>query len=280
MPRKVKNLLDKTFGLWKVIKYIGNSYWTCKCKCGKISNIRGHSLTSRDSKGCIQCSGASKRINLSNKTFGFWKVKKYYKDNQWYCECKCGHKSIIRGQELREGGSTRCRNCYTQVQINDITGKQFGVLTAIERCYRKNGTYWKCQCICGKYRFIDIFLLIKRNKNNVCLCDYVRNHPLKSLYTIAKRGAKSRNLEFSLNRDELYDILVKQNFKCALTGLKLVIGYKNKESTASIDRIDSSKGYIKGNIQWLHKYINIMKLDHSQKDFIKMCNLVTEWNNK
>lgn len=39
----------------------------------------------------------------------------------------------------------------------------------------------------------------------------------------------------------------------------------------SLDRIDSSKGYEIGNVQWVTKYINWAKNDLSQKDFIDLC---------
>lgn len=71
----------------------------------------------------------------------------------------------------------------------------------------------------------------------------------------------------------------KQNFKCALTGLPIIIvGGKNntKQTTASPDRIDSTKEYELNNIQYVHKIINYMKMDLSQEDFIQFCKLVVE----
>jgi len=44
--------------------------------------------------------------------------------------------------------------------------------------------------------------------------------------------------------------------------------------TASLDRIDSSKGYVKGNLQWVHKDINMMKNHYNQKYFIEICKKV------
>ena len=44
-----------------------------------------------------------------------------------------------------------------------------------------------------------------------------------------------------------------------------------KLQTASLDRIDSTKGYSKDNIQWVHKDINCMKMDFSQQYFIDLC---------
>lgn len=48
--------------------------------------------------------------------------------------------------------------------------------------------------------------------------------------------------------------------------------------TASLDRIDSSKGYIEGNVQWVHKRINKMKLDDSDTEFIEWCRLIADFN--
>ena len=43
---------------------------------------------------------------------------------------------------------------------------------------------------------------------------------------------------------------------------------KDYDATASLDRIDSSKGYIKGNVQWVHKNINYMKQEMTNEEFL------------
>ena len=53
---------------------------------------------------------------------------------------------------------------------------------------------------------------------------------------------------------------------------------RKSDGTASLDRIDSSKGYIEGNIQWVHKDINRMKGDSSDNDFIKLCKIISDFN--
>ena len=42
----------------------------------------------------------------------------------------------------------------------------------------------------------------------------------------------------------------------------------------SIDRIDSSQGYTKGNVQWVTNQVNFMKKDLIQQDFINWCKLI------
>lgn len=49
---------------------------------------------------------------------------------------------------------------------------------------------------------------------------------------------------------------------------------KRIEASASLDRIDSSKGYEQGNVQWVHKDINNMKQSFSQDKFIDWCKKV------
>ena len=68
------------------------------------------------------------------------------------------------------------------------------------------------------------------------------------------------------------------NGKCALSGLEIQFGKHWKmmsDQTASLDRIDNTKGYIVGNVQWVHKQVNFMKGTMRQKEFIKFCKLIS-----
>jgi hypothetical protein len=46
------------------------------------------------------------------------------------------------------------------------------------------------------------------------------------------------------------------------------------DNTASLDRIDSSLGYVRGNVQWLHKDVNWMKNTLDQDRFIELCKAI------
>jgi hypothetical protein len=48
------------------------------------------------------------------------------------------------------------------------------------------------------------------------------------------------------------------------------------DGTASLDRIDNSKGYIVGNVWWVHKDINTMKMDFPLEQFRSYCKRVSE----
>jgi hypothetical protein len=48
-----------------------------------------------------------------------------------------------------------------------------------------------------------------------------------------------------------------------------------QKGTASLDRIDSLVGYIKGNVQWVHKDVNVSKMDFDESYFRQLCAAVT-----
>ena len=90
-------------------------------------------------------------------------------------------------------------------------------------------------------------------------------------------SAKLRNLEFNITIKDAWDLFIKQNKKCALTDISIVfkdLGKQSNTQTASLDRIDSSKGYTLDNIQWVHKVINRMKTNLSISEFKNWCKLV------
>lgn len=81
-------------------------------------------------------------------------------------------------------------------------------------------------------------------------------------------------IEWNVDFDYLADLLIKQDFKCTLTGWN-IDAMDVGNNTASLDRIDSSIGYVVGNVQWVHKMVNMCKQQYSQSDFIEMCNAVS-----
>lgn len=97
-----------------------------------------------------------------------------------------------------------------------------------------------------------------------------------------KLQAEVRNLEFTIDLDYISNLMEKQNFKCALTKIDIHFpehGTPNDGSMpASIDRIDSSKGYVPGNVQIILKKVNMMKQKYTQEEFIEVCKLVAKNN--
>ena len=154
--------------------------------------------------------------------------------------------------------------------------------------YKDSLTDVLTQCFCGEVfesKPDSIFQgktrscgCLKRSKNSANFKGF-GNIP-KTYISAAIRNAETRQIPHPLlkvGRDGLVyldQILVKQNFKCALSGEPIHLD-PNKNPTASLDRIDSSKGYVRGNVQWVHKKVNIMKWDLSNAEFKDWCKKIT-----
>lgn len=100
---------------------------------------------------------------------------------------------------------------------------------------------------------------------------------LTMLFNTALKSCGKRNLEFDITLSLLKDLWSKQNGLCAYTKLPLT-SRGHQLNTVSLDRIDSGKGYVVGNVQLVCVYINRMKLDYSEHDFIRLCHLVSQNN--
>ena len=80
-----------------------------------------------------------------------------------------------------------------------------------------------------------------------------RRKPENRLLMSARKRAKEKGLEFNL---EITDIVIPPI--CPVLKVPMVIG---TNTAPSIDRIDSSKGYVKGNIKIISKRANTIKSD-------------------
>lgn len=86
------------------------------------------------------------------------------------------------------------------------------------------------------------------------------------LYNKFRKSANSRRIEWNLTLKEFASSF---NGFCALTGWPIDMSYGI--DNASLDRIDSSKGYAKDNIQWVHTMVNMSKNRYNQQKFVEMC---------
>ena len=151
-----------------------------------------------------------------------------------------------------------------------------------ERC-----CLWKCQC--GKEVIKTLYSVMKGLSKS---CGCLKSQRIREKnsnwrgygelpgdhWTRIKNAAKERKLKFEISIDYVWDLFLKQNRLCALTKQPLMFDIRNKNGTASLDRINSSLGYVKGNVQWIHKDINIMKQAFTQDYYIKICRQVAEAN--
>lgn len=162
--------------------------------------------------------------------------------------------------------------------------KKLTVLELLPTKGKKNLLY-RCQCECGKIVNIRSSLL---KKGSIKSCDrcykkqsridsYAYKETNKAVWSRMMSHAYERGIEFNIKIEELYDLLLKQDKKCKLSGLPISLDCNSSgdKKTASLDRIDKNKPYEKGNVQWVHKKINFMKNSLSDEEFIEMCQIVT-----
>lgn len=158
----------------------------------------------------------------------------------------------------------------------------------IEKSEKKG--YWVAKHICGRvYEFrtsqiktqsfckgcVDIYHSKNRGFNHKSWKGF--GELSSDLYTTIKLNARDRKLDFDLEIEYLWDLFIKQDRKCALSGLDIHLNETcgdKKFKTATLDRIDSSIGYLKGNVQWLHRDINKMKSNFPENYLIKLCELI------
>jgi hypothetical protein len=91
-----------------------------------------------------------------------------------------------------------------------------------------------------------------------------------------QRRSNQRGHSFDLDIKYAWELYLKQNKKCYFSDLPIYFGKHNGETTASLDRIDNEKGYIVGNVKWVHKDVNIMKSIFPEDYFLGICNLISK----
>lgn len=96
------------------------------------------------------------------------------------------------------------------------------------------------------------------------------------------RNVNKRYKDVNIDLEYLKSLWQSQNGICPYTGIELTLPtYKKHKfyfNCASLDRIDSSKGYIKGNVQFIALPINLMKSTKSDietKRFLKQISSYT-----
>lgn len=96
-----------------------------------------------------------------------------------------------------------------------------------------------------------------------------------------KQGALTRGILVAIDEDDLVQLFLKQEGRCALSGLALDIAAVSvagrggrAELCPSVDRIDSHGNYILGNVQILAQVVNIMKNDVEEGRFVDLCRAI------
>lgn len=94
------------------------------------------------------------------------------------------------------------------------------------------------------------------------------------------RRVKKRHHKYDITIDDILEQWEKQNGICVYSGVKLNHPSEGGSNInkASLDRIDSSKGYIKGNIQFISITCNQAKNNMSHEEMLTFCNIISKFN--
>jgi hypothetical protein len=103
--------------------------------------------------------------------------------------------------------------------------------------------------------------------------------PIAFIAGILNHAAKRKqNLGFDIDLGYLAKLYEDQSGRCAISGIEMtyLAGSGRVLTNISIDRINSSKGYLRGNVQFVCDIVNRMKSDMAQEDLLFWCRNILE----
>lgn len=97
-------------------------------------------------------------------------------------------------------------------------------------------------------------------------------HPINKMLNSARRRAKNQDLDFNIDKEDISIPVL-----CPYLGIKLSphsVRGDSKKTVMSLDRIDPTKGYVKGNVEVISWQANTMKSDATAEELIKFAKVV------
>lgn len=180
------------------------------------------------------------------------------------------------------------------VRYKDLTGKKFGRLTVLK--YNSHSKHkhlmWKCECVCGKV-INTLGYSLKNGETKSCGCLAIemltKRNKLKkgqasfnALLSSYKKGAKRRNLDFNLTKEQ-FKKLTQQN--CYYCGI--IPNRKTKVKNANgdyiyngVDRKNNKESYTLKNSVSCCRTCNLAKHSMSINEFFNWLNRIHNYNKK
>ena len=128
--------------------------------------------------------------------------------------------------------------------------------------YRKNGkAYVTGVCkICTNNRNKELTTPEQRERRRILEAERRKQWDY-TMFANAKQRAKRKNLDFDIDRKYIREIMTDT---CPVLGVKLErgVGYP-QDNSPSLDRVDCTKGYVKGNLRIISDRANRIKRDAS-----------------
>ena len=109
---------------------------------------------------------------------------------------------------------------------------------------------YECRCTCGSIHKVS-WTDIRRGKSTRCQDCNIKNSILNAQKGIQNFGSANPNYR----------------------GVGVIPGLLS--TVASLDRTDPAQGYVVGNITWISKTINLVKMNFSHETFLSVCRMVS-----
>lgn len=231
--------------------------------------------------------------NIGDK-YGHWTIvgtaETRHKHTVVKAQCDCGVISEVYLTCLVRGKTTQCKKCSARSKLNRLEiGMHIKHWTVLEGpIYQNHTAYYKVRCDCGKELLKLPVEILNPNRHLQCASCAQKENKLESMiangkvgelaltqYTKLKKAARQRNYDFEVSIEYLWNLFVAQKQMCAITG-----DYMQNIRKASLDRIDSSKGYIEGNVQWVTKQANLSKHIMTMNELYEFCKKVLNHANQ
>lgn len=216
---------------------------------------------------CAKC-GVDKPLSEyyahSKRTDGAVRYRPYCKQ----CRTKGGRKNWSRPvhNALLAAGMQRCKVCQTEKILADFYANgcfSDGIKKYRSRCKA-------CVLELAKQAQPKLYAskAAKRSSSAKNFMSGVLNHAAK----------RKQHLGFNIDLVYLLQIYWQQNGRCAITGVEMTYsaGKGRVATNISIDRIDSSLGYVRGNVQLVCDIANRIKQDLSHDELKLWCQRILE----
>lgn len=157
----------------------------------------------------------------------------------------------------------------------DITGKRFGKLIVLNRVENiGSNSAWLCKCDCGNKKTT---VAVRLNNGQCCSCGCLVKETVGNMF---RTHGKSMTVEYKLLKDarkrakqykreyniELIDVVIPKI--CPILNIPIIksINSKCTNNSPTLDRIDSNKGYVKGNVRVISMRANRLKQDSTVEE--------------
>jgi hypothetical protein len=200
---------------------------------------------------------------------------------RWLCRCVCGTQIEASAFAITSGQRKSC-GCQSPHRFQDISGKRFGTWTVISRASRRD--YWECRCDCGTERPVNGPNL-KNGLSKSCGCAdtsgdnsparraarkrYGDNYVQKGSTWYAQAGGifvRARRAGLEIDFSSIHDLASYLRAiapdRCPVFDMPFDRGTRGFSPwSPSVDRKNSAKGYVRGNLQIISMKANGMKSD-------------------